>query len=164
MSRRRAAAILVLRGIFVAVWLTTLLALHFPAPSGVASEARQEDVRGVWRLFAWLGGIAGRFVPSFAEALFDTLFDDKTIHFGLFFGLAAPWAAIRRLKKTLDPKGAALIVVVLATYAAAGELAQALGGRVPELGDWIANVAGVVLGVLVVLPWRRVLPALRAWR
>ena len=38
-------------------------------------------------------------------------------------------------------------LAILAAYAAADELLQPLTGRSCELGDWIADVVGIVLGL-----------------
>lgn len=54
--------------------------------------------------------------------------------------------------------------MLLSAYAGAGELAQGLGGRIPELGDWIANVIGAGLGVVVVMLGAELVRRLRAPR
>jgi hypothetical protein len=67
---------------------------------------------------------------------------DKLVHGGLFLALAATgcWAGIRR----------PVVAVLLPLYAAASELIQAIPAlhRDATLGDWLADVVGVLLGLL----------------
>lgn len=148
MSARRRAVIAVLRVLLCGAIAIELFVLHFPGPSGVSDGEAREDVRGAWHLFARVARAGGELVPAALDPLIDGVFDDKAIHFALFFPLALLWASIRRLKRSLDARGGALVFGVLSAYAGAGELAQSFGGRVPELGDWIANVIGAAAGVL----------------
>src|SRR3954470_2162369 len=64
---------------------------------------------------------------------------DKLVHGGLFLALAATgcWAGIRR----------PVVAVLLPLYAAASELIQAIPAlhRDATLGDWLADVVGVLL-------------------
>jgi VanZ family protein len=68
---------------------------------------------------------------------------DKLVHAGLFLALAVSgrWAGVRR--------GA--LAVLLPLYAAASELIQAIPAlhRDATLGDWLADVVGVLLGLLL---------------
>jgi hypothetical protein len=67
---------------------------------------------------------------------------DKLVHGGLFLALAFTgcWAGIRR----------PVVAVLLPLYAAASELLQAIPAlhRDATLGDWLADVVGVLLGLL----------------
>ena len=68
---------------------------------------------------------------------------DKLVHGGLFLALAvsARWAGI--------PRGASMVGLPL--YAAVSELLQAVPAlhRDATLGDWLADVAGALLGLLL---------------
>ena len=68
---------------------------------------------------------------------------DKLVHAGLFLALAVTgrWAGVRR--------GA--LAVLLPLYAAASELIQAIPAlhRDATLGDWLADVVGALLGLLL---------------
>ena len=72
---------------------------------------------------------------------------DKLVHGGLFLALAfsGRWAGIRR----------GVLAVLLPLYAAASELIQAIPAlhRDATLGDWLADVVGALLGLLL---WRLV--------
>jgi hypothetical protein len=68
---------------------------------------------------------------------------DKLVHGGLFLALAVTgrWAGVRR--------GA--LAVLLPLYAAASELIQAIPAlhRDATLGDWLADVVGTMVGLLL---------------
>ena len=68
---------------------------------------------------------------------------DKLVHGGLFLALAFSgcWSGIRR----------EVLAVVLPVYAAASELIQANPAlhRDASVGDWLADVVGVLLGLLL---------------
>jgi hypothetical protein len=66
---------------------------------------------------------------------------DKLIHASLFLALAVTgrWAGIRRV----------VLVPGLVLYAAASEVVQGMIGRDAAVGDWVADVVGVLLGLLV---------------
>jgi VanZ family protein len=72
---------------------------------------------------------------------------DKLVHAGLFLVLAftSRWAGIREV----------LVGVALVGYAAVSEVVQGtdLVGRDASAGDWVADVVGVALGLLL---WRSV--------
>jgi hypothetical protein len=65
---------------------------------------------------------------------------DKLVHASLFAALALTggWAGISRV----------VLVPVLVLYGAASEVIQGLIGRDAAVGDWLADVVGVLLGLL----------------
>jgi len=69
---------------------------------------------------------------------------DKLVHASLFASLAftARWAGV----------GRGVLVPVLVVYAAASEVIQGLIGRDAAVGDWLADLVGVLLGLLA---WHR---------
>jgi hypothetical protein len=66
---------------------------------------------------------------------------DKIVHASLFAALAltGSWAGVAR--------GA--LVPALVLYGAASEVVQSFIGRDAAVGDWLADVVGVLLGLLV---------------
>jgi VanZ family protein len=66
---------------------------------------------------------------------------DKLVHAALFAALAVTgsWAGV----------GRGVLAPVLVLYAAASEVIQGLIGRDAAVGDWLADVVGVLLGLLV---------------
>jgi VanZ family protein len=68
---------------------------------------------------------------------------DKLVHGGLFLALALSgrWAGVRQTA----------LAVLLPLYAAASELIQAIPAlhRDASLGDWLADVVGVLLGLAI---------------
>ena len=131
----------------IAFWIAvTMVVLHVPGPSGFESESTQESVRGAWASAGSVASSLGALVPD----ILDPLFDDKTIHFGLFFVLAALFALERVLVRRLDRRSAAAIMAGLMLYAAGGEALQGAMGRIADLGDWVANVLGVLAGFAAV--------------
>ena len=162
MSRRRRVSLWLARAALVSALGLELLALHFPAPSGVRPAAR-EEVRGAWTLAGGIARAAAAFVPDRLADAVEPLVDDKTIHFLLFLPLGALSALERRLKGASSARVAALLVLGLAVYAALGEASQVLGGRIADIGDFVANVLGAVVGVLGVgLATRSLRPPRRA--
>ena len=146
MSRRTRVAVWLVRAAFVSALGLELLALHFPTPSGV-DEASRADVRGAWAVAGRVGRAGGRFIP---DAL-DPLFDDKAAHFLLFLPLGMLIAIERRLHGPLTLRMAGALVLGLGLYAALGEASQAIGGRYAEVGDWVANALGGLVGIALVV-------------
>jgi hypothetical protein len=69
---------------------------------------------------------------------------DKVVHASLFVALALTglWAGVRRV----------MLIPALVLYGAASEVVQGAIGRDAAVGDWLADVAGILLGLLV---WQR---------
>ena len=66
---------------------------------------------------------------------------DKLVHGALFAALALTgrWAGV----------GRAVLAPVLVLYAAVSEVLQGMIGRDAAVGDWVADVVGLLLGLLV---------------
>ena len=77
---------------------------------------------------------------------------DKVCHFvayaGLAFLLAMVWSLRRSTRSPLPLAHLATIVVLLATYGVLDEVTQPWVGRSCEVGDWIADLCGAVMGVV----------------
>ena len=66
---------------------------------------------------------------------------DKIVHASLFavLALTGRWAGVRRV----------VLAPVLVLYAAVSEVLQGMIGRDAAVGDWVADVVGLLLGLLV---------------
>jgi hypothetical protein len=86
-----------------------------------------------------LASLAVLFAPA-DDVPFAPAGVDKLVHGSLFLALALTgrWAGIRRV----------VLVPALVVYAAVSEVVQGLIGRDAAVGDWIADVVGVLLGLL----------------
>jgi VanZ family protein len=79
---------------------------------------------------------------------------DKTVHAGLYAVLGAALGFGRWGGQLLPPHW--LMLGLGALYGATDEWHQAfVRGRSPDLGDWLADVTGVVLGYLILVWWGR---------
>lgn len=146
---RRLAAV----GASIAMVLT-LVATHFPPPSAVGTSDADPDRQAVWGVWHTMGELAHRLpdLPGFLSPLRS----DKTLHFFLFFFPAVLWSLAAG--KRLTGRWGAALMAALSTWSAADELAQHFTGRDGQWGDWLANVAGSLVGIGVVYPvmrWRK---------
>ena len=78
---------------------------------------------------------------------------DKLVHSGVYLVLAmlGGWATLRRGGR-LDLRWAIRWGLIYAVYAAADELLQPYVGRACQLGDWVADVIGAWLAIIL-LTW-----------
>lgn len=125
----------------------TVVATHIPTPSAFGeSEADPGRIaaRRVWSDLRRVGAA----LPDLPD-WFDPLRSDKTLHVLLYLLPAALWALSlgRRL-----PRNAGRLLLAFAAWGALDELSQAWAGRDGEVGDWLANVAGTVLGMGLAWP------------
>lgn len=76
---------------------------------------------------------------------------DWLLHAGAYFVLAGlgGWAALRRGRR-LNARWILTWLVIYAAYAAADELLQPLTGRYCQFTDWLADVIGAALALLMV--------------
>ena len=83
------------------------------------------------------------FTPASGVPVVDLPGVDKVVHAALFLSLAVSgrWAG----------GGRGLLGLALLVYAAVSEVVQGLGslGRTASVADWLADVAGLVLGLLL---------------
>jgi hypothetical protein len=89
---------------------------------------------------AILVSLAVLFAPA-SDVPYAPVGVDKLVHASLFAALALTgrWAGVGRV--VLGP--------ALVLYGAASEVIQGLIGRDAAVGDWLADVVGILLGVLV---------------
>ena len=145
----RRASIWVVRGALIAALLLELIALHFPAPSGVQTGSR-ERVRATWSVAGRVARAVERRTPELLLRIIEPIADDKTVHFLLFLPLGLLAALERRLSGRLTRRSGLLLLAGLCLYAALGEASQVLGGRIVDLGDFVANALGGALGVAMI--------------
>ena len=73
---------------------------------------------------------------------------DKAIHFLAYFGLGILLTWTASLYRRLSPGVVLLVVIVILAYAAADEVLQTfIPGRFGHILDWLADLAGTVVGV-----------------
>lgn len=149
-TRRRRLAWSI-RLLLAATWLVAAVATHLPAPSGSGSDpATREAVRGVWLVAGETARRVGAWVPDLVVELARPFASDKTIHLGISLALAMLWLAARAVATGTSRRASAAVVAALIVYAIVGELLQGMTGRIPDVGDVIANAAGAVLGAFAV--------------
>ena len=104
-----------------------------------AMRAHSPLSRGAFAV-AVLVSLAVLFAPA-DDVPFAPAGVDKLVHGSLFAALALTgrWAGVARV----------VLAPTLVLYGAASEVLQGLIGRDAAVGDWVADVVGVLLGLLV---------------
>ena len=74
---------------------------------------------------------------------------DYVLHFSAYAVLALLCAAAWSWPRALSLRDMMALVVLLSVYGAVDEWTQIPVGRDASLGDWIANVTGIVVGAMV---------------
>ena len=88
-----------------------------------------------------------RGTPSAVEAFLPV--PDKLVHLVLYLAFGGSLAWAKRASRTEVPH--ALLLVLGAVYGAIDEWHQSfVPGRTPEFSDWLADLAGVLVGYLIV--------------
>ncbi len=122
-------------------------------------QSSQTPVRRSRRWWLWVGYWLGLFivmhipVPAPAPALAGS---DKGIHFALYLILTLLGGRYQLAREARASTGALIFWAVIYTaYAAVDEWAQQFAGRTMSSGDWIADVAGVAVGTVVLILLKR---------
>ncbi|NBV45652.1 MAG: hypothetical protein EBR86_08450 [Planctomycetia bacterium] len=86
---------------------------------------------------------------------------DKLLHFLAYAILGSLAAAAAAARGGWNGPRITLLAVALALFAAADEITQPFFGRAVELSDWLADLAGLAIGIGAVVLWtgRQALPA-----
>jgi VanZ family protein len=83
---------------------------------------------------------------------------DKLVHAAAFAGLALLVSAAIHSERPSKPGQWFFVLLILTAYAAVDELSQGLvRNRVPDGGDWVADIAGVMVGIALFSAGRRFL-------
>ncbi len=81
---------------------------------------------------------------------------DKFVHAGLYLGWVLMWVwALSSGGKWVGRRGLAMILAGGAVWAMIDELTQPFCQRQPELSDYLCDLAGLGLGAIAVLLYRR---------
>ena len=108
--------------------------------------------RRAWMLLAvyWIALIIGTHLPPQTLTAPDVEISDKTIHLlaycGLSFLAAVVWRSRFGKFKLLAGIG---LLVGLSAFAAIDEYTQSYVGRSCDFGDWVFDVIGVAIGLVV---------------
>lgn len=98
----------------------------------------------------WLAMFLGTHWPKLPLPQGGRLGWDKVLHFSGFAGLAVLLAFAVSRWRDVTVATYVVIVVVLAAYGAVDEWTQALvPGRSCDLYDWLADMAGMTLGLMI---------------
>ena len=103
----------------------------------------------------WVALFTGTHIPPVGVPRIDNI--DKLLHFSAFAGLAflLAWAIPTQAGK---PRWNVLIASLAAIgYAAIDEFSQIPVGRTADMWDWLADCAGVTLGLVAYLAMRTML-------
>ncbi len=115
----------------------------------------QSTALGVWFLCSatslyWVGMFTATHLPHARMPLIPL--SDKTLHFLAFTGLALLVGSLFVLRKKSRPATAFLICLA---YAAFDEWTQLPVGRTPDVLDWLADAAGIAVGLTACVAMRR---------
>ena len=141
----------------------TELRIHRPEPQVRITVARKERLRrrfarkvaawaGVLLIVYWVGAFVMTHMPMPKEARLahEVPYADKIVHLTIYAGLSlllSVWFGVRkRVGGALLV--AAVVLCVLAGYAAFDEISQGQVGRDPDVRDWFADVAGIHVGLV----------------
>lgn len=113
----------------------------------------RSGLRVWWPVFAWTVAIAAVTLPAPPGAVAPAPPGlDKLVHFVLYFGLGRSLGRALWLSRRIAPGAILAALGGGVGLAAANEWAQRLSPvRVPSTADWLADTAGVSLGLAVYL-------------
>ncbi|MBM80643.1 MAG: hypothetical protein CMJ78_08630 [Planctomycetaceae bacterium] len=107
----------------------------------------------LWILLALVGYWLALFIATHLpepESLMPKKVSDKWLHFGAYFGLAVLLSSFCSVKTNTSLKTRAYLpAIALLLYGIADELLQIPVNRTCDVMDWLADSAGVVVGVAV---------------
>ena len=120
--------------------------------------SRRRGTIGVVLAVYWVALFVGTHIPN-PQGILPPEVSDKTLHLTAYCGLALLFTLWVSTKRALGPKRCLLILLGLAAYGAADELLQMVPiiNRHADALDWVADVIGVILGLVIVLCLRGLL-------
>ncbi len=95
----------------------------------------------------WVTALVVSHIP--AESLAEGPVGDKWLHFIGFFGLASSFHWTLFAYQHPRPRRIALVVSVMALYAAFDEITQPMFNRYGDIMDWYADMVGMIAAVIV---------------
>lgn len=98
----------------------------------------------------WLSMFLGTHIHRVPQGLAG--YGDKTLHLCAYGGLAVLLLAWRISRGPVAFRTVAVFWLLIAGYGAFDELTQLLVGRQCEFADWIADLSGAALGLVVTWP------------
>jgi len=106
---------------------------------------------GVVLAVYWVALFIGTHVPKLPRVTPRLPHFDKLLHFSAYAGLAFLLAAVFTMRRSMSTGRYVAIFIGLAVYAALDELIQSIPGlgRQADPLDWVADVCGVTVGLLV---------------
>lgn len=98
----------------------------------------------------WLSMFLGTHIPQVPQSLAQQ--GDKLLHFGAYLGLAVLLLTWRISRGSITIRRLALFWLMIAAYGILDEVTQPLVKRDAEVGDWLADIAGAAVGLLIAWP------------
>ncbi len=108
-------------------------------------------------LVVWAGAIIATHIP--ASRLPRTGVSDKFLHAAGYFVLSGLFWLTLWVHGVTGVKRIALIFFTMLAYAAIDEITQPLVGREDSLGDWLADVTGAIIALILL----ELLTLARSW-
>jgi len=134
----------------------------------MGDDSRAGDGRSVRRgltilvVLYWCTLFVATHIP-YPEGMIPPCVSDKVLHCVAYAGLAVLLAVWQTLERPLASSLAAKLLVLIAGYGAVDELLQMIPRlhRFAEFSDWLADMAGAILGLIAVFCvswcWRRMM-------
>ena len=108
-------------------------------------------------LIVWVGALIATHIP--ASHLPRAGVSDKLLHAAGYFVISGLFWLTLRVHGVTGTKRIALIFFTMLAYAAIDEITQPLVGRDNSLGDWLADVTGAVIALILL----ELLTLARSW-
>ncbi len=125
--------------------------LHVVSCSGPIPMSTMSRTRSIWTsvlVIYWMLLLVATHIPQ-VPLPDDVVPPDYLLHFVAYAVLALLCAVAWSMRRALGLRELTVLVVLLATYGAADEWTQTPVGRDASVGDWIANLIGIVAGLLL---------------
>lgn len=98
----------------------------------------------------WLSMFCGTHIPQVPQGLAQH--GDKLLHFGAYFGLAVLLLTWRLSRQSITFRRVILLWLMIAAYGIFDEVTQPLVNRDAEVVDWLADIAGAAVGLMITWP------------
>lgn len=98
----------------------------------------------------WLSMFFGTHIPQVPQSLAQH--GDKLLHFGAYCGLAILLLTWRISRQSVTLRKLVLFWFMIAAYGIFDEVTQPLVNRDAEVGDWLADITGAAVGLMITWP------------